>query len=235
MVGFDVATWNVHRFVGTDGRKDPHRALQVLQELDADVIALQEIECDGAPAALKALRHSVLLGPACEGRSGFGNALVTRLKVEDVIVHDLSVDGFEKRNVVDARLRDGLRRIRVLATHLGLSRTERKQQADQILEVIESGAHDGAGFDVTMVLGDLNVLDRDEGSVARLLGRFGTSSRVRSFPSTLPVLRLDRVLVDAPGASIAVRTHRTRLSRSASDHLPVIGSLRWSGPLPRAL
>ncbi len=228
MVGFDVATWNVHRFVGTDGRKDPHRALQVLQELDADVVALQEIECDGAASALKALRHNVLLGPACEGRSGFGNALVTRLQVEEVIVHDLSVDGFEKRNVVDARLRDGSRRIRVLATHLGLSRIERKQQADQIVEVINDGVRDGkAAFDVTMVLGDLNVLDRDEGSVARLLGRFGTSSRVRSFPSTLPVLRLDRVLVDAPGASVAVRTHRTRLSRSASDHLPVIGSLRW--------
>lgn len=232
-VGFDVATWNVHRFVGTDGRKDPHRALQVLQELDVDVVALQEIECDGAKAALKSLRHNVLLGPTCGGRQGFGNALVTRLDVDDVIVHDISVAGFEKRNVVEARLRDRGRKVRVFATHLGLARAERQRQSQTILEVIGQRAPTANGdatdgWDVTLVLGDLNVLDRDEGSVAGLLSRFGTSSRVRSFPSTLPVLRLDRVLVDAPGASVAVRTHRTRLSRSASDHLPVIGSLRWA-------
>lgn len=224
--GIDVATWNVHRFIGIDGRKDPRRSLQVLQELDADVVALQEIECDGAVDVLRTLQHRVLLGPACTTRAGFGNCIVTRLDVDDVRVHDLSVPGYEKRNLVEARLRKGRHRLRVLATHLGLRAGERRLQSDRIAEVVDDVLyHDDV--DVTVVLGDLNVLDRGERSVARLLARFGTSSRVRSFPSALPVLRLDRVLVEARGASVAVRSHRTRLSRTASDHLPVIGSLRW--------
>lgn len=227
--GLEVATWNIHRFVGLDGRKDPRRSLQVLHEIDADIVALQEIECDGAVELLRTLQHRVLLGPACTSRAGFGNCIITRLEVEDVRVHDLSVPGYEKRNVVDARLRRGLHRLRVLATHFGLRPGERRLQSDRLRQLIDDDLY-GGDVDVTIVLGDLNVIDRGERSVAPLLSRFSTASRVRSFPSALPLMRLDRVLVEAPGASVAVRAHRTRLSRTASDHLPVIGSLRWVTP-----
>src|SRR6185369_13365012 len=39
-----VASYNMHRAVGLDGRRDPHRVLKVLQEIDADVVALQEAD-----------------------------------------------------------------------------------------------------------------------------------------------------------------------------------------------
>src|SRR5262245_9889528 len=40
---FRVATYNTHKCRGMDGRIRPHRVAQVLQELEADVIALQEV------------------------------------------------------------------------------------------------------------------------------------------------------------------------------------------------
>ncbi len=39
-----VASYNVHKCVGTDGVFDPNRILEVVLELDADIIALQEAD-----------------------------------------------------------------------------------------------------------------------------------------------------------------------------------------------
>src|SRR5258706_9045049 len=39
-----LASYNVHRAIGRDGRTDPARILGVLKEIDADVYALQEVE-----------------------------------------------------------------------------------------------------------------------------------------------------------------------------------------------
>src|SRR5205809_3716753 len=39
-----LASYNMHKAVGLDGRRDPHRVLKVLQEIDADVVALQEAD-----------------------------------------------------------------------------------------------------------------------------------------------------------------------------------------------
>ena len=247
LLSIRVATWNVHSCIGTDGRKDPRRTLAVLQELDADVIALQEVDCDGADslAALGALHSEVLLGPACRRRVGFGNAIISRFPVEHMRVHDLSVEGFEARNVVDLQLRVGDVRLRVLATHFGLDRRERRTQAERlaaIVDDVEAPALHSAAWrpaDLTVMLGDLNVFDRQEASVAPLLARFAPAFRVRSFPAFLPVLRLDRVLVSAP-AVVAVASHRSRLARVTSDHLPVIGTAVWNPaarlhPLPGAV
>ena len=38
------ASYNIHKAVGLDGRRDPERILTVLKEVDADVIALQEAD-----------------------------------------------------------------------------------------------------------------------------------------------------------------------------------------------
>ena len=39
-----VASYNVHKCVGTDGAFDPDRILNVVLELDADIVALQEAD-----------------------------------------------------------------------------------------------------------------------------------------------------------------------------------------------
>ena len=39
-----VASYNVHKCVGTDGVFDPDRVLEVVLQLDADIVALQEAD-----------------------------------------------------------------------------------------------------------------------------------------------------------------------------------------------
>lgn len=233
MTSLRVATWNVHSFVGHDGRKDARRGLEVLHELDADIIALQEIECAGTDAlgALRALSSSLtsttselVLGPAGAARSGFGNCVISRCKVEHFQVHDLSVPRREARNAVEVVVSAGGKRLRVLATHFGLTAKERHVQATKLSAVVDDRVQ---GADYTIVMGDLNVLDRREASVAPLLGRFVAAQRLRSFPAFLPMLRLDRILVDSAGIDVSVVVHSTKLARAASDHLPVVATLTF--------
>ena len=38
------ASYNIHKAVGLDGRRDPERILAVLREIGADVVAVQEVD-----------------------------------------------------------------------------------------------------------------------------------------------------------------------------------------------
>ena len=104
-----VATYNVHRCVGRDGRFDPERTLAVLRELDADAIALQELQWQPAGAlhlleelALK-LGYVALAGPTLlRGDGHYGNAVLTRLAVHEADSVDLSVRGREPRGAASA-------------------------------------------------------------------------------------------------------------------------------------
>jgi endonuclease/exonuclease/phosphatase family metal-dependent hydrolase len=42
-VALKVATWNIHGAIGVDGRYAPQRIVDVLHEIDADIVALQEV------------------------------------------------------------------------------------------------------------------------------------------------------------------------------------------------
>ena len=66
-----VATYNVHACVGRDGRHDPDRVATVIEELNADVVALQEFTYPASvaletrtPVVLTTLdRYECALGP----------------------------------------------------------------------------------------------------------------------------------------------------------------------------
>ncbi|MGH6904762.1 MAG: endonuclease/exonuclease/phosphatase family protein, partial [Geminicoccaceae bacterium] len=87
-----VATYNVHGCRGRDGRRDVARIARVLGEIRADVVGLQEVESrHGRSDVDQAERLAGALGMACvEGpllraeRGWYGNALLSRLKVESV-------------------------------------------------------------------------------------------------------------------------------------------------------
>ena len=40
---FRVATYNIHKCKGLDQRVKPDRIVEVLREIDADIVALQEV------------------------------------------------------------------------------------------------------------------------------------------------------------------------------------------------
>lgn len=221
-----VATWNVHGCRGGDGRCDPVRVADVVRELDADVVGLQEIEPELLQAVAAHTGMTAIAGPTRTHHPGTGgNALLTRHPVADVRRHDLSRDGREPRGALDVDLALVGRRVRAVVTHLGLQGTERRDQVRQLIALLAEEASPGG---LTVLLGDLNEWLAPGRALRALRGGFACGG-ARSFPARLPLLSLDRIVVRPAIALQSVRAHGSRLARAASDHLPVVGIIRgWS-------
>lgn len=232
-----VVSWNVHSWVGTDRRDDPERIADVLAELDADVIGLQEVDWrtsrpDGLdPFALVAERvgMTAIPGPNLSDERGeYGNGLLTRLPVEGVEPLDLSHPAREPRGAIDAQLRYEGARVRVLVTHLGLDRAERSAQLGRLADRLDSDSR-GDEDEVRLLLGDLNEWLPARRIHAPLVPRhFASRYSARSFPTTLPLLHLDRILVDPEPSFAALRVHRAGAAGRASDHLPLVLDVEWA-------
>ena len=221
-----VASYNVHRSIGTDGVHDVTRTAEVIHQTGACILALQEVEdLTRDPDALaratgmRALPGHTIAGPD----SNYGNLLLTDLKIECAQAIDLSWGEREPRGVIDARLctPDGVS-LRCLATHLGLSGRERHYQ-HRLLMTLLSNAHDGP----TLLMGDFNEWRPNAPTVRALNRLLGPSHARRSFPSRFPLLPLDRIWVSPDSLLRSLYTLNTPLTRLASDHLPVIADLAF--------
>jgi endonuclease/exonuclease/phosphatase family metal-dependent hydrolase len=226
-----LASYNVHRCIGVDGRHDPGRVAAVIRELEADVIGLQEVSVrpvrDGGINQLEHLARSLgfeaVAGPTLHHHRGHcGNALLTRWPVRVVRRIDLTIAGREPRGALDVELdRDGTA-VRVVVTHLGLFGAHRRAQVRRLLAVL------GDDRRPLVLLGDVNEWFPAASVLRRLHARFGRGRSVRTFPSRRPLLALDRVWVQPRAALTAVHAHRSPLARVASDHLPVRATVLWS-------
>lgn len=225
-----VATYNVHRCIGADRRHDPDRVAAVIRELGADVVALQELSSragleggiDQAEYLARAANLVAVPGPTLETHRGeYGNALLTRLPIARIDRSELSVRGREPRGALDVELRSQGRTLRVVATHLGLRRRERREQVGRLLALLEAHASSPV-----VLLGDMNEWFPWRHSLRPLEARFGRTPRLRSFPSFWPLVALDRLFVEPPNALRSVRVHRSPASRRASDHLPLRAEIR---------
>jgi endonuclease/exonuclease/phosphatase family metal-dependent hydrolase len=219
-----VASYNVHGFVGTDGARDVRRVGAVVQQLEADVVALQEVAFSGHEPSelLHALPGYEAFAAPIVRDDGVrhGNVLLTRLPIDEARRIALDFKRREPRTAVDARLRTTARPLRVVATHLGLEPGERRFQVRLILQHVASD--DGV---VTVLLGDFNEWFLVGRPLRWLHARFGRSQYVGTFPSWWPVLALDRVWVQPKSALERCAAFDTTLSRAASDHLPLVAQL----------
>jgi endonuclease/exonuclease/phosphatase family metal-dependent hydrolase len=224
-----VATYNVHACVGTDRRHDPDRVAAVVSELDADVVALQEFTYAASiaietrePVELVTLDgYQCALGPTRRiATRCFGNALLARHTIVEVHRIDLSRDGREPRGALAATLDIGGTHVHVLATHLGLRLSERRFQVQQMLSYLESVRHS-----LVVVLGDFNDWLPGRSVVHVLDHRLGAAVRLRSFPSSRPMLSLDRIWIQPAAALQRMFVHTSALARRASDHLPVVADV----------
>jgi endonuclease/exonuclease/phosphatase family metal-dependent hydrolase len=218
-----IATYNVHGCVGSDGRRDTARVLAVLRELEADVIALQELEWQ--PAAALDLLADFARELGCEGIAGptllkrtghYGNAVLTRLPVHKVERVDLSVPGREPRGALDVTVETSRGALRVIATHLGLAPAERRHQIRRILAMIAP-----VRPQPVVLMGDLNEWFLWGRPLRWLRAHFGRAPAPATFPARRPVLALDRIWVEPRRLRTGLAVHSTTLARSASDHLPV--------------
>jgi endonuclease/exonuclease/phosphatase family metal-dependent hydrolase len=215
----------VHGFVGTDGRRDVGRVARVLSALDADVVGLQEVARgpdDRLARLARATGHRGIYGATRLEEDGqFGNALLTRLPVDAVERHDVSVPGREARGLLSVRLRRGSTTLRVLVTHFGLRFQERAFQVAAVLALLRRATEDAV-----VLMGDFNEWRPRAVALVELHAWFGWAPSVRSFPSRLPLFALDRIWAHPREALGGFRAHRAAEARVASDHLPVCADLR---------
>lgn len=227
-----VATWNVHRCIGSRGVEDVERVVDVLRAIDADVVALQEIDsevtADGRVDQLDVLARRTglqpIAGPTLTRDYGrYGNAVLTRLPIVEARRHDLSVAGREPRGAIDARLRAGGGQLRVIATHLGLRAAERRRQVALLLEIL------GTGDEETVLAGDFNAWWPWGGPLRLLDAALGRVERPRTFPAHRPLFSLDRIWVRPWRRLVKVGAVREIGAARASDHLPVVAELSAGG------
>lgn len=234
MGALTLASWNLHRGRGRDGRVDPDRILRALETgimpERPDIIALQEADDESALQAgfldiagveaatgLRRLQGHEW-GPYSHGFQG--NIVLVSPRLRIAHAQPLDLPGVWPRGALVLELHRP--RLRLVAVHLSLSLALRVVQMRTIGQF-----HARRPAMPLVVMGDLNEWRPWNGwpFSERVAGRRLHGPLVRSFPSVRPVLPLDRVLCDVPGAVTALRALRGACFAEASDHLPVVAQL----------
>lgn len=222
-----IASYNVHRWAGVRGGRayDPERAFEVLAELDADVVALQEAlrptgkEDPLREAARRLGVHLAFVVTRQHRRGELGNAVLSRIPLAGVHAIDLSFGPFERRAAVAVHLAG--HDLTVAATHLALVDRTRARQIRALLD------HPQLAAGPAVLLGDMNAW-RPTASSRELdvafTSRHHNAAWPPSYPSVRPVLSLDRLY--ARGAHVVdLSVHTSAAARRGSDHLPIVATV----------
>ncbi|MBI1402255.1 MAG: endonuclease [Porphyrobacter sp.] len=221
-----LASYNIRKAIGTDRVRNPLRILKVLQEVDADIVALQEadrrfgVRSSVLPAVL--IEHHtdyvpVPLDVQHDSMGWHGNAILARKGIA-VTQHDIiHIPCLEPRGVVTATLETAAGPLTVFGMHLDLSGLWRVRQARTIAALAEAARLERA----TVMMGDLNEW-RGQAGCFREFGRhFTILDPGPSFHSRRPVARLDRIMHCERLRLKGCGVHASALAATASDHLPV--------------
>jgi endonuclease/exonuclease/phosphatase family metal-dependent hydrolase len=228
-----LATYNIHSCIGADGRFDPDRTVRVLNEFDADIVALQEVEhhqhdnVDLLDYIAAGAGMNAIAGPTLVRNTvNYGNAVLTRIPIGTVGRVDLSLAEREPRGALDIVFRHQDVTLRVVATHLGLRPRERREQADRLVDLLNIGSADW-----TVLMGDLNEWFLWGRTLRTLRKHFRRTPNRLTYPARLPVFALDHIWVSPTVSLVALEAHVTRLSRVTSDHLPLKAVIADGTPL----
>jgi endonuclease/exonuclease/phosphatase family metal-dependent hydrolase len=229
-----VATYNIHRARGLDGRTRLERIASVLASIDADVVALQEVVGasplkPGQAAELgAALGMGWVMAPTRHLRTAlFGNVMLSRFPVKHHVQYDLTWKTCEHRGVqrVDVSMDDDT--LHVYNVPFGTSLLERRHQAVKLASIV----HDRRVAGPKIVLGDFNEWARGMAKdvLAERLQSIDLSkhlSRRRTYPGFFPILHLDHIYYEGKVEVLKVSLPRDRMALMASDHLPLVADLR---------
>ena len=221
-----VASYNMRKAIGTDRRRRPERTLEVLREIDADVVALQE--CDrrfGARAGVIPLHmleehtdwKAIPFGVRANSMGWHGNALLVRKPAVVAGCAMIHLPALEPRGAVMADVRLNGVELRVVGMHLDLSGLWRRRQANAIMAHVEGSAEQLP----TVMMGDLNEWSRASGCLRDFARHYGSATTGPSFHARRPIARLDRILVSPDWRISDCGVHDSPASRTASDHLPI--------------
>jgi endonuclease/exonuclease/phosphatase family metal-dependent hydrolase len=232
-----IATYNIHRCRGLDRRVIPSRTAEVIAEIGADVVALQEVigadtsNPGHAEELGAALGMGWVMAPARQLRGHqFGNAVLSRLPIVQHLEHDLSWKTCEARRMQRVDIAAHGCALHLYNVHLGTAILERRHQAKRLASIVCDRHVTGP----KLVLGDFNEWMR--GLATSLLNEKLRSVDLRDFlprkrtqrtyPGLFPVLHLDHIYYAGKVEILGVELPRTRLSLVASDHLPIVADIR---------
>jgi endonuclease/exonuclease/phosphatase family metal-dependent hydrolase len=220
-----VMTWNIHGALGRNPRFDFARVVELIRRWDPDIVALQEVD---SRRALAGGANPFEFLPGAVGLYGigakslttkdgdYGQMLISRWPLRAHEVRDISYPEREPRRAIRAEVETPIGPLRVVATHLGLSLRERREQARALVEL-------AAGEGPAVVIGDFNDWFWPGSARAVLSRALRGRTRYRTFPARFPLLRLDCIYCRPAEALVA--SFVDQAARALSDHLPVVADL----------
>ena len=240
---FRVMTYNIHRAIGLDRRFRPDRVSRIIGWYEPDIVLLQEVD-DGVPrsrgmdmardlAGVLEYPH-VAVGHNVSLRTGrYGNATLSRFPILHERNIDLTIGNWKRRGCQHTAIafRGSWGRSRVLEVfnvHLGLSAREREKQVGLLARSRELESL--AGADACLVGGDFNDWRSLLQPIFTIGMRFHSATdrprsgqkAIATYPSFFPRGPLDRIYYRGPLRLLSARRCRLRLSKVASDHLPIV-------------
>jgi len=236
---FTIATYNIHKgFSHLKRRMVIHELRDKLRELDADILFLQEVQGVHAAHADRyhdwpvkpqhefiadKVWHEVAYGKTVVHRHGHhGNAVLSRFPIVAQENADISAHAFESRGLLhcEVRLGDGAPSLHCINVHLGLFERGRQWQIRALVDRINETVPKDAPM---VIAGDFNDWrSKGDRTLTDALGVYEVFEEVkgrpaRTFPSVMPVFRLDRIY--ARGLAIVdARVHYAFPSSRMSDH-----------------
>jgi len=244
-----VMTYNVHGCRGMDGRFSPHRIARVIAQQEPDIVCLQELDVERSrsgrqdqamtiAAMLQHEYHFHAVNTLDDGQ--FGNAVLSVYPSRRVDAGPLPQwrrnMKLEPRGVLWVEIDIQGVPLQIINTHLSIVHWERLMQVDALLgeQWLQR-----AGSEAHLVLcGDFNASgrSRDLQRIHALLRNIDTAkhdgpslSTPKTWSSRLPLRRIDHVFVSDEIAVETVYVPRSRLTRAASDHLPLVVDLTLEG------
>ncbi|MES2496153.1 MAG: endonuclease/exonuclease/phosphatase family protein [Pseudomonadota bacterium] len=228
-----VASYNIRKGLGTDRRRRPDRILEVLHEIHADIVALQEADRrfgarqSALPTELisqgeyKAVPFDIRPG----GIGWHGNAILVRHSAEITDYEPIRLPTLEPRGAVMAELRIGGKELRIIGMHLDLSGLWRRRQVRVIIEHIRQRRPKMP----TILMGDLNEWSLHGGCIREFAPDLHVAPTGRSYHSKRPIGCLDRIILTQDLHLVSCGVHISERARLASDHLPIWARVNWAG------
>jgi endonuclease/exonuclease/phosphatase family metal-dependent hydrolase len=234
-----ILTYNVHSCIGMDGKLSPQRIARIIAQYQPDVVALQELDVGRrrtgnvhqAKIISEYLAMEYHFHPAMHiEEERYGNAILTHLPVKLIKSGILPIlpskPWLEPRGVIWVAIEAYGQQFNLLNTHLGLRPAERAIQANALLG--EEWLANAKCVGPVVICGDFNSLPNS--AVHKRFSRHLNDLQVllddhrpkKTFGGRFPSARIDHIFGNSMVNVQHVEVPRTQLTRTSSDHLPLI-------------